>query len=382
MIKQELVSLKKRMEYQYDDNVKTLKKAYALQIELTKPKLPPQLLEKDAFETTVEYAKRKTIFDSDVKVAESANAAVIEKLQNELNLKIIQSKVDYIEQKIKVSAPFIVRLKALQARQFILPGEQIAIELGAPNADRSCFPSTLKYKEKTWSVDWKYTDRNKARDIYSTRMYLKAEALVQLDETKKEGYMMTAARITHPGTGEQSVLSVAEVESFTEIKELNENSSKVLAEYKEKLTAATNVIEHRRQYLSSTSQYELSIDGATVYDTETGLIWAQNANSAGKKMNRSAALSWVRGINIGGFKDWRLPSKEELESLAKAGGARPEELFKEIGFSNVQQAAFYWSSTSHIDADNNAWFVYMYGGSAGYCDKANKGYVWPVRAGQ
>lgn len=82
-----------------------------------------------------------------------------------------------------------------------------------------------------------------AKDIYSTHTYLKAEALVQLDDTKEEGHMMTAARITHPGTGEQSVLRVAEVQTFADEKGFNENNSKIISEVKGKFTTAKAVVE-------------------------------------------------------------------------------------------------------------------------------------------
>lgn len=119
-------------------------------------------------------------------------------------------------------------------------------------------------------------------------------------------------------------------------------------------------------------RFMFSKDGATARDTKTGLMWSQNANIAGRKMNWNEAMSWVRGINIGGFKDWRLPTREELESLRN----------NTIGFSNVQADDFYWSSTTYAFRTGSAWAVSMnddYGGS-GY--KFNNFYVWPVRSGQ
>ncbi len=219
LLKQELNNLNKRMKYQLEENVKILKKAYALQKELTRPKLPPPLTTKDAFETTAEFTNRRTTYDSAVNASKTENAMAIEKLINDETLKVFQAKKEYDEQRFKVTVPLIERLMVLQARQFVMPGEQVTIELGSPDADKNCFHSTIKYKEKTWSVDWTYTDRAKARDIYNTRAYLKAEALVQLDEASKKGFKMTAARITHLGTREQTVFSVAEVLSFTETKE-------------------------------------------------------------------------------------------------------------------------------------------------------------------
>lgn len=186
--------------------------------------------------------------------------------------------------------------------------------------------------------------------------------------------MMTAARITHPGTGEQTALPVAEVQTFAEVKEFNENNGKVISEVKEKLTTAIAAL----LFLPAKSGFEFSKDGTMVRDAKTGLIWSQNANLAGRKMNWSEATSWVSGINVGGFKDWRLPTKEELQTMAKAGGRRPADWFNSIGF-NSAQADGYWSSTTYAGL---FWLVHMYDGYVIYIDKSNYCYVWPVRSGQ
>jgi len=128
-------------------------------------------------------------------------------------------------------------------------------------------------------------------------------------------------------------------------------------------------------------RFIVSKDGITVRDTKTGLMWAQNANAAGRVMNWSEALSWVKGSNIGGFRDWRMPVKEELETLAMAGGKRPAEWFNINGMSNVQ-AGLYWSSTPYPNYTGYAWCVNMYGGYVYGYNKASNVYVWPVRTGK
>jgi hypothetical protein len=127
--------------------------------------------------------------------------------------------------------------------------------------------------------------------------------------------------------------------------------------------------------------HQFSKDGVVATDTETGLTWARNANIAGREMNWFQAMVWVQGLDIGGLKGWRLPNKEELETLAKAGGVNPSGYFNSIGFSNVQ-AGYYWSSSTYQDDHNGAWVVNMGDGSVNGLGKAYLYYVWPVRSGQ
>jgi len=127
-----------------------------------------------------------------------------------------------------------------------------------------------------------------------------------------------------------------------------------------------------------------------VVDTRTGLMWARNANIAGKKMDWSDATKWVEGsvfssrLDYAGYGDWRLPTQEELALLAERGGSRPAEWFNANGFNNVQ-ADWYWSGT-----ENGSYRGQTELGQAGVVDMAsgnvyssygknNDDYVWPVR---
>jgi hypothetical protein len=126
----------------------------------------------------------------------------------------------------------------LQTRVFVLPGETVTVELGEPDADRNCFPTTITHISDRWTVDWKYSDRNKARDIYKTRTFLKAEAMVQLADTASEGYVMTEARLTHLGTGEQWQLKVREPQPFAEVSASDMAVNRELTEANESLIQA------------------------------------------------------------------------------------------------------------------------------------------------
>jgi hypothetical protein len=120
-----------------------------------------------------------------------------------------------------------------------------------------------------------------------------------------------------------------------------------------------------------------------IKDTKTGLQWAQDA---GQMMTWDQANSYARNLRLGGYSDWRLPNKEELNSLveyAKSQGFEKwiNELFNRKGFKNVE-ARDYWSATPSADDKERAWLIDMEDGSefSGY--KNVDHHVWPVRGGQ
>jgi hypothetical protein len=110
-------------------------------------------------------------------------------------------------------------------------------------------------------------------------------------------------------------------------------------------------------------------------------MWTRNGNIAEKGMNWNDAMSWAKKLNYGGYSDWRLPTKEELEVFSKRGGSSPAKWFNANGFNSVQ-ASRYWSSSSYANVTYSAWFVYMFNGYVFNYDKSNDDYVWPVRGGQ
>ena len=103
-LKGEIANLKGRLDYQYKENTRNLKAAYAQQLALTKTKQPAKPAPKDAFETTAEYNKRISDYNRQMKEAEKENEAAVEKLKAEEDLKLAQAKVGYLEQQIRVLA--------------------------------------------------------------------------------------------------------------------------------------------------------------------------------------------------------------------------------------------------------------------------------------
>jgi hypothetical protein len=118
-----------------------------------------------------------------------------------------------------------------------------------------------------------------------------------------------------------------------------------------------------------------------VSDSRTGLMWARNANFSEKKMNWHDATEWVKTLTLGGYRDWRLPTKNELLAMMKLGGKSPSAHFADLGFIGFAKfVGWYWSSTDSTTGSGDAWIVEPWDCDE-YYDTKVKGfnYVWPVR---
>ncbi|MFZ4792002.1 MAG: DUF1566 domain-containing protein [Candidatus Competibacteraceae bacterium] len=127
----------------------------------------------------------------------------------------------------------------------------------------------------------------------------------------------------------------------------------------------------------------------TVTDSMTGLIWLKDANCAVVSPKAwAAALTAVAtlaspscGLSDGSTTgQWRLPSRDELQSLIDYTTRFPA-LPTGHPFTGVQSNN-YWSSTSDASGTSDAWYVYLHYGNVALYGKANDYYVWPVRGGR
>ncbi|MEI6218161.1 MAG: DUF1566 domain-containing protein, partial [bacterium] len=122
----------------------------------------------------------------------------------------------------------------------------------------------------------------------------------------------------------------------------------------------------------------------TVTDNLTGLNWTRDGNPAAVAYTWQQALNYINTLNSENYlgnNDWRLPNRNELESLVNKGQSNSAAYLNGQGFSNVQ-AKYYWSSSTYAGGIvNNAWGVGMDSGYVNYELKDKSFYVWPVRTG-
>ena len=125
------------------------------------------------------------------------------------------------------------------------------------------------------------------------------------------------------------------------------------------------------------------------------LMWEKES----REMNWDDAMEYAKNLRLGGYDDWRLPTREELAEVVRFCGGISVTLvddnwgdtwdknkanenyqanYKAKGFAS----SFYWSSTSSASSTSYAWSVYFHNGSQGYYSKSYDYYVRCVRAGQ
>ena len=121
-------------------------------------------------------------------------------------------------------------------------------------------------------------------------------------------------------------------------------------------------------------------EDGTVTDTETGLMW-QKATAPGT-YTWQEALTYAEGLELpaGGYTDWRLPNRNELQTLVDYSQYNPS-------INSLLQtptlSSYYWSSTTDAYYTSNAWHVNFLNGLVYFpSDKSNSYYVRAVRAGQ
>lgn len=118
----------------------------------------------------------------------------------------------------------------------------------------------------------------------------------------------------------------------------------------------------------------------TVTDRLSGLTWTRNADKANGVVDWEQAVSGATACADGGFTDWRLPNRNELESLVDLGRYHPA-LPEGHPFTGVQ-SSYYWTSTTPANNDDHAWVIHFYIGMMTHDDKGGSHYVWYVRGGQ
>ena len=133
--------------------------------------------------------------------------------------------------------------------------------------------------------------------------------------------------------------------------------------------------------VSRATRFRDNGDG-TVTDTLTELVWLKNANQFGEVM-WPEGLAQVAHLRTGGFKDWRLPNVNEMQSILDLDKAFGPAIPAHSPFINLE-AANYWTSSSVARRDGDppnplGWFVALAVGPPVFDLKFNRMRMWPVR---
>jgi len=129
----------------------------------------------------------------------------------------------------------------------------------------------------------------------------------------------------------------------------------------------------------SNNRFVDNSDG-TITDTSTGLMW-QKATAPGT-YTWEQALTYCENLTLpaGGYSDWRLPNRNELQSIVDYSQSAPT---INTTFFPDTVMSYYWSSTTHAYDTTRAWSVYLSDGYVGFgYSVGGSYYVRAVRGGQ
>jgi len=136
-------------------------------------------------------------------------------------------------------------------------------------------------------------------------------------------------------------------------------------------------------------RFELS--EKTLVDSKTKLMWPLNGHLAERTVSWNGAYEFIDAMNkirYGSHKNWRLPTREELETLVgyvqeQGFGSDPVRTvaagLHALGMKDIKDDD-YWTSTEHIYNSGEAWFVNLKHGRAGTGMKTLYFSILPVRS--
>jgi hypothetical protein len=114
----------------------------------------------------------------------------------------------------------------------------------------------------------------------------------------------------------------------------------------------------------------------TISDTSTGLMW-QKAIAPGTYIWEQA-LAYCESLTLAGYSDWRLPNRNELQSIVDYSRENPA---IDTTFFPGTVTSEYWSSTTGAGITSIAWYIYFGYGSVSSYVKTGYCYVRAVRGG-
>jgi|GEM_PF-2694139 len=118
-------------------------------------------------------------------------------------------------------------------------------------------------------------------------------------------------------------------------------------------------------------EFENNGDG-TVTDVRTGLMWKQATDASS---TWQAAISHCENLEFAGYDDWRLPDRNELQTLIDFEKLSP--------FPDTESSSPYWTATTQTNNTNQAFTVdFFYDGWTFGNPKENSNSIRAVRGGQ
>lgn len=182
------------------------------------------------------------------------------------------------------------------------------------------------------------------------------------------------------------VVKAAQDEQVRAVKAAHAEQAKADAERAKEALVQQAVIDRRE---AATAFGFVDNGNGTVTDTQTGLMWKQCAEGqngadcqgCGGEFNWDVAMQIPKTLNLrggfAGYRDWRLPTKDELTSLVMHGRTSPAICTE--AFPNAPSHWFWSSSPSVV---NLTWYVHFGDGEVNSYYRYFAGAVRLVRSSQ
>lgn len=150
--------------------------------------------------------------------------------------------------------------------------------------------------------------------------------------------------------------------------------------------------------LNTGLMWEKKDDSGGIHDRDNGYTWSLG----GVAMDGTLVTEFLNTLNgadgtgdcFAGYCDWRIPNVRELHSIVdfERGNPPVDAVFHRLtcnGCSDVTSAecscnstVYYWTSTTHVEAPNGAWFVSFFSGiTTGPREKRDQAAARAVRGG-
>ena len=105
----------------------------------------------------------------------------------------------------------------------------------------------------------------------------------------------------------------------------------------------------------------------TVFDAKTNLIWQRDVTDH-DEFDLEDAKKYAANLRLGGFSNWRVPTKTELESIVASAKFNPA--IDIDAFPNTP-SEWFWTVSPYPDNSDNAWVVHFGHGNGHYDDDYN-----------
>jgi len=110
--------------------------------------------------------------------------------------------------------------------------------------------------------------------------------------------------------------------------------------------------------LSAASMQKSSSRNGVYLDYEKHLMWQDDINAKEVRKNWDSAREYCENLTLGGYSDWYLPNKENLENL-----------YRQQAYLVNKVSSGYWSSTPVLGKSDASWIIFFSSGNEAWRSK-------------